>query len=59
MATNKCAFTLHLPDELLNKIGVLAIKERRSMNNYIGCALQKHFDKIEKEQGEIRTDQME
>ena len=35
MATNKRAFTLRLPDELLNKIGILAEKEHRSMNNYI------------------------
>ena len=58
MATNKRAFTLRLPDELLDKIGVLAEKEHRSMNNYIECILQKHLDEIETEQGEIKTDQM-
>ncbi len=59
MATNKRAFTLRLPDELLNKIGILAEKEHRSMNNYIECILQKHLDEIEKEQGEFKTQQME
>ncbi len=59
MATNKRAFTLRLPDELLDKIGVLAEKERRSTNNYIECILQKHLDEIEKEQGEVKTHQME
>ena len=58
MATNKRVFTLRLPDELLDKIGVLAEKEHRSMNNYIECILQKHLDEIETEQGEIKTDQM-
>ena len=48
MATNKRAFTLRLPDDLLDKIGVLAEKEHRSTNNYIECILQKHLDEIEK-----------
>ena len=59
MATNKRAFTLRLPDELLDKIGILAEKEHRSVNNYIECILRKHLDEIETEQGEIKTDQME
>lgn len=58
MATNKRAFTLRLPDELLDKIGVLAEKERRSMNNYIECILQKHLDETEREQREVKTHQM-
>ena len=53
MATNKRAFTLRLPDDLLDKIGVLAEKEHRSTNNYIECILQKHLDEIEKKQGEV------
>ena len=59
MATNKRAFTLRLPDELLDKIGVLAEKKHRSVNNYIECILQKHLDEIETEQGEIKANQME
>lgn len=59
MATNKRAFTLRLPDELFDKIGILATKERRSITNYIECVLLKHLNEIEKEQGEIKTDPME
>ncbi len=56
MATNKRAFTLRLPDELLDKIGVLATKECRSTNNYIECILQNHLNEIEKEQGGIEAE---
>lgn len=59
MATNKRAFTLRLPDELFDKIGILATKERRSITNYIECVLLKHLNEIEKEQGEIKINQME
>ena len=59
MATNKRAFTLRLPDELLDKIGVLAEKERRSTNNYIEYVLVKHLEEIEKEQGTIQIHQIE
>lgn len=59
MATNKRAFTLRLPDELLDKIGVLAEKERRSTNNYIEYVLVKHLEEIEKEQGTHQTCQTE
>lgn len=59
MATNKRVFTLRLPDEVFDKIGILATKECRSMTNYIEYVLIRHLDKIEKEQGEIRTDQTE
>lgn len=58
MATNKRAFTLRLPDELLDKIGILAEKDRRSMNNYIEYVLQKHLNEIEQEQGEVKTEYM-
>ena len=47
MATNKRAFTLRLPDELLDKIGILAEKARRSMNYYIESVLQTHLNEIE------------
>lgn len=59
MATNKRVFTLRLPDEVFDKIGILATKERRSMTNYIEYVLIKHLDEIEKEQGTIKTEQME
>ncbi|EOS38932.1 hypothetical protein C808_02249 [Lachnospiraceae bacterium M18-1] len=55
MATNKRVFTLRLPDEVFDKIGILATKERRSMTNYIEYVLIRHLDEIEKEQGIIET----
>ena len=39
MATNKKVFTLRLSDEVFDKIGILATKERRSMTNYIEYVL--------------------
>ena len=57
MATNKCPFTLRLSDEMYDKIGILATKERRSMTNYIEYVLIQHLEKVEKEHGIIITDQ--
>lgn len=54
MATNKRVFTLRLPDEVFDKIGILATKEHRSMTNYIEFVLMKHLDEIEQETGEIK-----
>ena len=56
MATNKRVFTLRLPDEVFDKIGILAKKEHRSMSNYIEYVLLKHINEIEKEQGKIKID---
>ena len=53
MATNKRVFTLRLPDEVFDKIGILATKEHRSMTNYIEYVLMKHLAEIEQESGEI------
>ncbi len=52
MATNKRVFTLRLPDEIYDKIGILATKEHRSMTNYIEFVLMKHLDEVEREMGE-------
>ncbi len=41
MATNKRVFTLRRPDEVFEKIGILATKEHRSMTNYIEYVLMK------------------
>ena len=54
MSTNKRVFTLRLPDEVFNKIGILATKEHRSMTNYIEFVLMKHLSEIEEREGEIR-----
>ena len=53
MATNKRVFTLRLPDEVFDKIGILATREHRSMTNYIEYVLMKHLAEVEQEIGEI------
>lgn len=53
MATNKRVFTLRMPDEVFDKIGILATREHRSMTNYIEYVLMKHLDEVEQETGEI------
>ncbi len=54
MATNKRVFTLRLPDEVFDKIGILATKEHRSMTNYIEFVLMKHLEEVEQKIGEIK-----
>ena len=53
MATNKRVFTLRLPDEIFDKIGILATREHRSMTNYIEYVLMKHLFEVEQESGKI------
>ena len=53
MATNKRVFTLRLPDEVIDKIGILATSEHRSMTNYIEYVLMKQLAEVEQENGEI------
>ena len=48
-----------LPDEVFDKIGVLATKEHRSITNYIEYVLLKHLEEVEREQGEIDLDDPE
>ena len=57
MATNKRVFTLRLSDEVFDKIEILATDEHRSMTNYIEYVLIQHLEQVEKERGEIKTDQ--
>ncbi len=59
MATHKRVFTLRLPDEVFDKIGILATKEHRSMTNYIEYVLVKHLEEIKKEQDTVQTNQTE
>ena len=53
MATNTRVFTLRLPDDVFDKIGILATREHRSMTNYIEFVLMKHLSEVEQENGEI------
>ncbi|MDO4340970.1 MAG: hypothetical protein Q4C91_23290 [Eubacteriales bacterium] len=57
MATNKRVFTLRLSDEVFDKIGILATNEHRSLTNYIEYVLIRHLEEVEKEQGEIKTEE--
>ena len=53
MATNKRVFTLRLPDEVLEKIGMLATQQHRSVTNYIEFVLLQHLEEVEREHGSI------
>ena len=44
MATNKRVFTLRLPEDVLDKIGMLATKEHRSVTNYIEFVLLQYLE---------------
>lgn len=57
MATNKRVFTLRLPDEVLEKIGMLATQQHRSVTNYIEFVLLQHLEEVEREHGSINIDQ--
>ena len=51
MATNKWVFTLRLSDEVMDKIGILATEEHRSITNYIEFVLLQHLEQVEQERG--------
>ena len=51
MATNKRVFTLRLSDEVMDKIGISATEEHRSITNYIEFVLLQHLEQVEKERG--------
>ena len=55
MATSRRVFTLRLSDEVFDKIGILASKERRSMTNYIELVLLRHLDEVEQQAQEADT----
>ncbi|MCI8672738.1 MAG: hypothetical protein HFI89_04510 [Lachnospiraceae bacterium] len=57
MATNKRVFTLHLSDDVFDKIGILATNEHRSITNYIEYVLIRHLEQVERENGKIQTEQ--
>ena len=59
MATNKHVFTLHLSDEVFDKIGALATNQHRSMTNYIEFVLLKHLEDVEKAEGVIDVSRTE
>ena len=56
MATNKRVFTLRLPDEVLEKIGMLATQQHRSVTNYHEFVLLQHLEEVEREHGRINID---
>ena len=56
MATNKRVFTLRLPDEVLEKIGMLATQQHRSVTNYIEFVLLQHLEEVERDHGTINID---
>ena len=56
MATNKRVFTLRLPDEVLEKIGMLATQQHLSVTNYIEFVLLQHLEEVEREHGSINID---
>ena len=56
MATNKRVFTLRLPDEVLEKIGMLATQQHRSVTNYIEFVSLQHLEEVEREHGSINID---
>ena len=56
MATNKRVFTLRLPDEVLEKVGMLATQQHRSVTNYIEFVLLQHLEEVEREHGSINID---
>ena len=56
MATNKRVFTLRLPDEVLETIGMLATQQHRSVTNYIEFVLLQHLEEVEREHGSINID---
>ena len=56
MATNKRVFTLRLPDEVLEKIGMLATQQHRSVTNNIEFVLPQHLEEVEREHGSINID---
>lgn len=56
MATSKRVFTLRLSDEVFDKIGMLAIREHRSITNYIEFILLKHLEETEKAEGPINVE---
>ena len=57
MATNKRVFTLHLSDDVFDKIGILATNEHRSITDYIEYVLIRHLEQVERENGKIQTEQ--
>lgn len=54
MATNKRVFTLRLPDNIFDKISILATNQHRSMTNYIEYILLQHLDEYEAANGPIQ-----
>ena len=49
---NNTIITLRTSEEIKQKLDMLALKENRSLNNYIVTILIKHIEQIEKKESE-------
>ena len=50
-------FSLRVPEEIIEKIKVIAMKNKRSANKEMEFALQEYINSWEKREGEIRIKQ--
>lgn len=55
MTTNKKHFAVRLPEEKLNKLKYIALKNGRSGNKEIEVLIDKHIEMFEKEHGPINV----
>ncbi|WP_209345812.1 hypothetical protein [Flavonifractor sp. AGMB03687] len=54
MGIQEAPYSLRLEHEVMQKIRVLAAKERRSINMQLCIAVESYLEQYEKEHGEIR-----
>lgn len=47
---NNSIITLRTTEEIKQKLDMLALKENRSLNNYLNTLLIKHIEEMEKEE---------
>jgi hypothetical protein len=56
MDLDKRTFTLRINDDLLNKLSIVAKKDRRSTNTKILTILEKYIKDYEKRHGTIKSE---
>lgn len=49
-------FTLRIPEQLSNKVRILAKADKRSMNKELEYIIEKYIAEYEKKHGEIKND---
>lgn len=54
MATYKAAFTLRLKDRVLDKLSIIASRNKRSRNAQIEVILEQYLIEYERRNGEIK-----